>query len=111
MEIQMDNGVLQELISEIGKTATLRIFEIYKSEASYHLDNIAKGLNSGNFDFIENESHALKSASYNFGLTQIGDAMALVENAAKNKDSEQIINIIADVSNFYDAEISAINIL
>ena len=107
----MDNGILKKLISEIGKTATLRIFEIYKSEASYHLDNIAKGLDGGDFDLIENESHAFKSASYNFGLTQIGDAMALVEEAAKSKDSEQIIDIIADVSNFYAAEISAVNIL
>ncbi|MCJ8324625.1 MAG: Hpt domain-containing protein [Rhizobiales bacterium] len=107
----MDNNILQNLIFDIGESAAHRIFEIYKTEATYHLDNIAKGLDCDDFDLIENESHALKSASYNFGLTQIGDAMALVEKAARRKNSEQIVDIIADVSNFYKTEISKIRIL
>ena len=79
---------LSELIEDVGMEAVERLFEAFLIEAEQKLNNIEGYLNSEDFALLECESHALKSASLNFGLDQLSETMAEMEEAAIHKKLE-----------------------
>ncbi|MBL4604031.1 MAG: Hpt domain-containing protein, partial [Emcibacteraceae bacterium] len=92
-ETSVNKETLLNLINDVGFDATTRLFNVFRSETEQRFKNIKGYIQTENYPLLECESHALKSASYNFGLDQLGKTMDLMEQAAIKKDLKNIKNI------------------
>lgn len=77
---------LNSLLEDLGDEVVQRLFIIYQGEVGEKIILISRHLDQGDFAAVECESHALKSASTNLGLDQVGQVMAEMEQAAMVRD-------------------------
>ena len=77
------------LLEDLGDEVIQRLFGIYKIELTEKIELISGYLNCKAFEPLECESHALKSASQNLGIDQMGEIMATIEEAAIECDIQK----------------------
>jgi len=93
---KLDMEALNNLAADVGEETRGMLLKTYLQEASGRLQTLSQLIPEQKFADIEVESHALKSASYNFGLTELGNYMRDMESAAINKNLTVIEALIPD---------------
>lgn len=80
---------LSSLLEDLEDDVLQRIFAIYKRELTEKLNQISGYIESKAYKILECESHALKGASQNLGIDQMGEIMAVIELAALENDHKK----------------------
>lgn len=80
---------LNSLLEDLGDEVVQRLFIIYQGEVGEKITLISRHLDREEYAAVECESHALKSASTNLGLDQVGQVMAEMEQAAMAQDHQR----------------------
>lgn len=89
-EGSFDEQALGQLVRDVGEEASARLIKAYLEEAAERFLNLNQYVGEKKISAIECESHALKSASYNFGLKAVGDMMGAIEEAAMAGDMQRV---------------------
>jgi HPt (histidine-containing phosphotransfer) domain-containing protein len=81
----LDTGVLAELRDMASGSQAIvdRIIDLYASQSSACLRDLAEALKNNNLDQFGRAAHALKSMSYNVGARRIAQLAGEFENAAR----------------------------
>lgn len=90
------------LLEELGDEVVQRLFGLYRTEMTEKLVLISGYLDQKAFAALECESHALKSASQNLGIDQMGEIMAEIEKAAIAYDQEKARVLYHQAVEYYD---------
>ena len=85
-ELVINQQRLTELLEDLGDEVVQRLFIIYQKEMGEKIKLISCHLDQEEFTAVECESHALKSASTNLGLDQLGQVLGEIEQAAMTRD-------------------------
>jgi HPt (histidine-containing phosphotransfer) domain-containing protein len=83
-EADIDRAAFDNLVAEIGREDTLETFSIFFTEADSRLERLRKLSCDNDRDAIAREAHGLKGSAGNFGLLNVADLAAKLEQDARS---------------------------
>jgi len=90
---KIDLSYIKKLVGD-NEQLVNKILNSFKSTYATSIENIKKGLSKENFDEIYTNAHTLKGTAFNIGFNEIGEIAKAIEMASKNKDIEEIENLL-----------------
>ena len=82
-----------------------RLIEAFLKEAPHLFQNVREGLDTLDYDAMRMNAHTLKSGSYNLGAVRLSAVCQELENAALNKDTTCIEQLVTKLGpEFFEAE-------
>lgn len=101
-ELVINKQRLTCLLEDLEDEVIQRLFGIYKAELTEKVELMSGYLKSEKFEALECDSHALKSASQNLGLDQMGEIMATIEEAAIERDVHKARSSFQQALTYHD---------
>lgn len=92
----VDKPVLDKLAAEVGAESAAYLLDSLKDEIISSGSKLTVHASSGDFDLLEVQAHALKSAVRSFGALRLGDACQAIEHAAKTESTPQLDGLLKD---------------
>lgn len=80
----LNNALLDELESQIGRSNLLSVIETFQQEFSVLWEQLTYASQEDNEAQIEKHAHSLSGICRTLGLIKMGDAMANVENTLRS---------------------------
>ncbi len=78
----LDSSTFETLVVELGRADTLQTFSVFFDEADKRLMRLRE-LSCDNWESIAQEAHGLKGSAGNFGLRQVSELAAVLEQDAR----------------------------
>ena len=95
----VDKPVLDRLTADVGEESAAFLLTSLKKEIQKSGSELAAFAAGGDYQQLEVQAHALKSAARSFGALRLGEACQALEQAAKNKsDPERLLSQFEAIS-------------
>ncbi|WP_448189445.1 ATP-binding protein [Azospirillum sp. sgz301742] len=86
----LDAAVLEEHAQLLGRERLERIVEAFRTSSTALLAELRAAAGAGDWTVVADRAHALKSASYNVGLTAFAELAKRAENAADTESASAL---------------------
>jgi HPt (histidine-containing phosphotransfer) domain-containing protein len=90
----VDKPVLDKLAAEVGKESAAFLLDSLVKEIKTSGCELSEHASSRNYEQLEVQAHALKSAARSFGAMQLGEACQALEHAAKAESEPEISGLL-----------------
>lgn len=91
----LDKPVLDRLAAEVGEESAAFLLDSLRKEIQNSGCELAQHASVGNYEQVEVQAHALKSAVRSFGALRLGEACQAIEYAAKAEQTPELDGLLS----------------
>lgn len=103
----LDEGVLSNLIDNIGKANFAAASALFEKEMDTRLHGINSAWVDRDLNALAREAHTLKSSAASFGVIEFANLMANLEAASRDENIPQLIELMPQLSGRFKASLQA----